>query len=268
MCLLVLAWQSHPRYRVVLAANRDEFHSRASAPLGLWEDGPPILAGRDLEAGGAWLGVDRARRCAVVTNFRDLAPPVPQAPTRGGLVPGYLGGVAAPAGYLDALGAAAPRYAGFNLLLADSEQLWAASNRADPFARPLAPGLYGLSNHLLDTPWPKLLRVRSRAAALLQPGAAGGAEPASLAAALFEVLADRERAELHDLPPTGLPHEREHVLSSPFVLDTDYGTRCSTVLLIGHDDTLYIAERRYAPAGLAAGGNEWLLNAGEWAARA
>jgi uncharacterized protein with NRDE domain len=268
MCLLVIAWRSHPRYRVVLAANRDEFHSRPSAPISVWQDGPPILAGRDLEAGGAWLGVDRARRCAVVTNFRDLAPPVPGAPTRGGLVPGYLGGAAAPSGFLAAIGSSAPRYAGFNLLLADGEELWHASNRAEPFARRLAPGLYGLSNHLLDTPWPKLLRVRARAAALLQPGAAADAGPAALAAALFEMLADRERAELHDLPPTGLPPEREHMLSSPFVLDADYGTRCSTVLLLGHDDTLYIAERRFAAAGEPAGGNEWLLNAGEWAANA
>jgi uncharacterized protein with NRDE domain len=264
MCLLVLAWQAHPVYRAVLAANRDEYHARPSAPLARWRDGPPILAGRDLEAGGTWLGVDRARRFCVVTNFRDLAPRLPGAPTRGELVPGYLGAVAKAEDWLETAAASAGEYAGFNLLLGDATRLWYASNRAERFARPLAAGIYGLSNHLLDTPWPKLLRVRARVGALLQDRAGLQADPRADAAALLAVLADRGRAELHDLPPTGLPHEREHVLSSPFVLDPDYGTRCSTVLLLGHDDTLYLVERRFDARGAASGENEWQLNPGDW----
>jgi uncharacterized protein with NRDE domain len=268
MCLLVVAWRAHPHYRLVLAANRDEFHARPSAPLAPWREGPPILAGRDLQAGGTWLGVDRGRRVGVVTNFRDLAEPLAGAPTRGNLVPGFLGDDAGAGAWLQPLADAAPGYAGFNLLLADERQLWYASNRAEPFARALEPGLYGLSNHLLDTPWPKLLRVRERAGELLRGARGGRPDARADAAALLEVLADRERAELHDLPPTGLPHEREHVLSSPFVVDAEYGTRCSTVLLLGHDDTLHVVERRYDAAGAPSDQDEWRLDGGEWIAPA
>ena len=162
MCLLVLAWQAHPRYRVIVAANRDEFHERPTAPLAKWPAPENILAGRDLRANGTWLGLDRRRHFGVITNFRELQRPRPEAPSRGALIPRYLEGEASAATYLSRLEPEAPRYSGFNLLLSDGDSLWYASNRAGHFARPLPPGVYGLSNQFLDTPWPKLRRVRRR----------------------------------------------------------------------------------------------------------
>ena len=259
MCLLVLAWHAHPRYRLVVAANRDEYHARAAAPLGRWAPPADLIAGRDLRAGGTWLGVDRARRFGVVTNFRELQPARPGAPSRGELIPRYLGGVAGAAQFLADLEPHAAAYSGFNLLLSDGAQLWYGSNRTQPFAHALAPGVYGLSNELLDTPWPKLLRVKHAFAAWL-------ARPEAPAAALFELLNDRTQA-----PPEaalqgsgGLPAQWERVLSAPFVLNSEYGTRCSSVLLAEPDGRLYLAERRFDGAGLCRGETEFSLNAGEW----
>jgi uncharacterized protein with NRDE domain len=146
MCLLVLAWQAHPRYRLVVAANRDEFHERPTAPLAKWPAPQDLLAGRDLRAQGTWLGLDRRRHFGVITNFRELQRPRPEAPSRGALIPRYLGGEDSAGAFLSRLKPEAPRYSGFNLLLTDGDSLWYASNRAEGFARPLPPGVYGLSN--------------------------------------------------------------------------------------------------------------------------
>src|SRR5262249_49783542 len=154
VCLLVLSWEMHQRYRLIVAANRDEFHDRPAASLGRWTGSPDIVAGRDLRAGGTWLGIDRARRFGTVTNYRDLQRPPAGAPSRGGLVPSYLAQPGSAADFLRHLEPTAEAYSGFNLLLTDRRELWYASNRAAPFARALSPGVYGLSNHLLDTPWP------------------------------------------------------------------------------------------------------------------
>lgn len=162
MCLLVLAWAAHPRYRLIVAANRDEYHERPAAPLAKWPEAPHILAGRDLRAAGTWLGLDPARRFGVVTNFRELQLPQPAAPSRGGLIPHYLAGPLGARQFFAQLEPAAAEYSGFNLLLNDAGSLWYGSNRARPFARELPPGVYGLSNELLDTPWPKLVRVKTR----------------------------------------------------------------------------------------------------------
>ena len=175
MCLLVLAWQVHPRYRLVVAANRDEFHERPAAALARWPAPQEILAGRDLRAGGTWLGLDRERRFGVVTNFRELQRPQPDAPSRGMLIPDYLATRQSPAEFFAALGSQAHAYSGFNLLLADRDSLWYGCNRATPFARALPPGVYGLSNEFLDTPWPKLTRVRRAFEAWLdRAGGEGG----------------------------------------------------------------------------------------------
>lgn len=172
MCLLVLAWQRHPRYRLILAANRDEFHDRPTAPLSPWA--PPdqaILAGRDLRAGGTWLAISHSGRFGALTNFREPSQARPDAPSRGELIPAYLRQTAAPGAYLEALAGRAAAYAGFNLLLGDERSLWYASNRSEgPFAQALAPGVYGLSNGLLDSPWPKLRRVRAAFEALVAHG--------------------------------------------------------------------------------------------------
>ena len=259
MCLLVLAWQAHPRYRLIVAANRDEFHERPTAPLAKWPAPENILAGRDLRANGTWLGLDRRRHFGVITNFRELPRPRPEAPSRGALIPRYLEGEASAATYLSRLEPEAPRYSGFNLLLADGDSLWYASNRSEHFARPLPPGVYGLSNQFLDTPWPKLRRVRRRFDAWLS-------DPANASAAeLFALLDDRATATAdEELPQTGIPPEWERVLSAPFVLNPDYGTRCSTVLLLEPSGAGYLAERRFDPNGNPTGATEFALAAGEW----
>ncbi|HWW32780.1 MAG TPA: NRDE family protein [Steroidobacteraceae bacterium] len=259
MCLLVLAWQAHPRYRLVVAANRDEFHERPAAPLARWPEPPGILAGRDLRAAGTWLGLDPARRFGVVTNFRELQERAPAAPSRGGLIPAYLGGAHGAREFCARLAPAATEYAGFNLLLADGGALWYCSNRAAPFARELPPGVYGLSNELLDTPWPKLVRVKARFREWL-------AEPDGAPAGLFTLLADRTQAppEGAPLPAGGLPREWERILSAPFVVHPVYGTRCSTVLLLEPGGRVYLAERRFDSAGDGRGESEFRLNAGDW----
>lgn len=259
MCLLVLAWRIHPRHRLVVAANRDEFHARPSAALGPWGDPAGIIGGRDLQANGAWFAVDARRRFGIVTNFREFGRRRHNAPSRGALIPGYLTSDGAPGSYLRSLETDVPAYAGFNLLLADRDSLWYASNRADPFARELPPGIYGLSNEFLDTPWPKLVRVRARFTALLAADAEA-ANPA-LSGGLFALLADREMAPPEALPAGNLAPELARKLSAPFVLDETYGTRCSTVLTISSDDTLRIAERRFDTRGEPSGETEHVLNA-------
>jgi len=270
MCLLVIAWQAHPRYRLVVAANRDEFHERPTAPMAQWPAPDDILAGRDLRANGTWLALDRHRRFGVVTNFRDLQKAQPEAPSRGRLIPSYLGGRAGAGEFLAALEPRAEVYSGFNLLLADESSLWYASNRVDPgststqltaptqFPRPLPPGVYGLSNQFLDTPWPKLRRVRRRFEMWL-------AERDAFSEALFSMLDDRTTVDTdEDLPRTGLSAEWERILSAPFVLHPDFGTRCSTVLLLEHSGAVVLIERRFDRQGVLSGESRWALGADEW----
>jgi uncharacterized protein with NRDE domain len=257
MCLLVLAWNAHPRYRLVVAANRDEFHERPAAPLARWPEPPGILAGRDLRAGGTWLGIDPQRRFGVVTNFRELQQAAPTAPSRGALVPQFLQAPGSPAEYLRALQPRASTYSGFNVLLSDQDSLWYGCNRLATFARRLDPGIYGLSNEYLDTPWPKLERVRQRFTAWV-------AAASSARAALFELLADSTRVADAELPSTGLAPEWERILSSPFVAHPQYGTRCSTVLLLEHSGALQLHERRFDAQGTTTGDTEMQLGANEW----
>jgi len=259
VCLLVLAWRTHRKYRLVVAANRDEFHERPAAPLARWTLGPNILGGRDLRAGGTWLALDPTRRFGAVTNFRELQRPAPGAPSRGALIPGFLAQPAAADEYLRTLAPHASRYSGFNLLLADEQSLWYASNRAEPFARELPPGLYGLSNHLLDTAWPKLARVRRAFRAWLE---IAGVESSDQ---MLEILADRTPAGVAEtLPETGLDEEWERRLSAPFVLHPDYGTRCSTVLLLATDGAVSLRERRFDATGAVSGETAVTLAPGAW----
>ncbi|HEX6637352.1 MAG TPA: NRDE family protein [Steroidobacteraceae bacterium] len=251
MCLLVLAWRCHPRYRAVVAANRDEFHARPAAALAPWPDLPGVAGGRDLQAGGAWFAVDSRQRFGIVTNFREFGRPRRSAPSRGGLITAYLSGDHAPVDHLRTLETDAPGYAGFNLLLADRDSLWYASNRADTFARELPPGIYGLSNEFLDTPWPKLVRVREKLVSLLESGQQG----AALVAQLLDMLADRATAPVESLPPSGLPSEWARKLSAPFVMDPEYGTRCSTILTVD-DRELVMIERRFDAEGRVTGQSE------------
>ncbi len=257
MCLLVLAWRVHPRYRLIVAANRDEFHERPTAPLAKWPEPNDLLAGQDLRAGGTWLGIDRRHRFGAVTNFRELQRPRRSAPSRGQLVPDFLGQNDSPAEFLARLETDAPGYSGMNLLISDTDELWYASNRMDRFARALPPGVYGLSNEFLDTPWPKLRQVRERFEAWL------GTTPVDPVAELSGLLADREPAD-EGPPQAGLSPEWERTLSAPFVIHPTYGTRCSTVLLLEPAGGIVMAERRFDPAGDVSGETEYHLNAGEW----
>jgi uncharacterized protein with NRDE domain len=264
MCLLVLAWRVHTRYRLVVAANRDEFHARAAAPLAKWPPPADLLAGRDLRSQGTWLGINRERRFGVVTNFRELQPARPAAPSRGELVPDYLGArhdgtPARAADFLVALEPRATAWSGFNLLLSDADSLCYASNRTTPFARELRPAVYGLANESLDTPWPKLQRVRSGFEAWLREGADAEME------GLFALLADRTPAgDPPEARSGALPTEWARALSAPFVLHPEYGTRCSTVLLLEGDGRLQLAERRFDPDGRLSGETEFRLQPGEW----
>ncbi len=246
MCLLVLAWKVHPKYRLVLAGNRDEFHDRPAAPLNWWQDDPRILAGKDLKAGGTWLGVARSGRFGIVTNYRDLQAPIEGAPSRGLLVPRFLTGATSPKEFLDDLRGAAPRYSGFNLLVGGSRALYYFSNRGPNTPQALAPGVYGLSNHALDTPWPKLARTRARFEAALR-------EPELIVETLFAMLADREVAQDAELPATGLPKDWERMVSAPFIVNERYGTRCSNVLLVERNGRTVLQERRFDSAGVQTG---------------
>lgn len=255
MCLLVLAWDVHPKYRLIVAANRDEYHDRPAEALAPWDDAADVLAGRDLRAGGTWLGVDRRRRFGVLTNYREPPGAAPRAPSRGALIPSYLLAQESPAAYLRALEPQADRYGGFNLLLADGEALWYASNRIAPFARRLAPGLYGLSNHRLDTPWPKLTRVRRAFERWLAE-----ATPADAPAELLSMLDDREPAGLCEYPSGS----RERALAAPFVEHPQFGTRCSTVLLLEAGGALWMRERCFDRYARPAAPREYRLGAHEW----
>ena len=249
MCLIVLAWKASPEAHLAVAANRDEFFARRTAPAAWWADEPGVLAGRDLEAGGTWLGVTRGGRFAALTNFRDASAPRKNgAPSRGGLAADFLRGATSAADYAAAVRAIAGRYHGFNLLVSDGAELWSFSNvEGEP--EHLGPGVWGLSNHLLETPWPKVTTARSRLEAALR--AANGAE--NLERRLLDLLEDRATAPESELPATGLPRDWERALSAAFVELPGYGTRASTALVVAADGTVRFTERSFGPRGAPLG---------------
>jgi uncharacterized protein with NRDE domain len=223
MCLILLAWRVHPRFPCVLAANRDEFHDRAAAAAEWWPAEAGILAGRDLHAGGTWLGVTRRGRFAALTNFRDGAARRPDAPSRGALVSDLLESARSVPETLRHLREVGPQYNPFNILFGDAERLGIYESAVGR-ERELAPGVYGLSNHLLDTPWPKVQKAKTALTAAL-------ADPRD-ADEILRLLRDDRRAPDADLPQTGATLEWERLLSSAFVRGEDYGTRCSTLFRI------------------------------------
>lgn len=237
MCLILVGWQVHPDYPLVVAANRDEFYARATAAAAFWPDVPEILGGRDLQAGGTWLGATRSGRFAAVTNVREPGTP-PGRRSRGELTSRFLHSSQSPIDYAEAL--VADDYAGYNLLLADTQTLVYASNRGIA-SRALEPGIYGLSNHRLDTPWPKLLKARESFAQAL----------ATLPKeqAFFSLLADRRVEADENLPDTGVPLAWERLLSAVFVHSPDYGTRASTLLMRNHAGIVLLHEKSFAADG-------------------
>jgi uncharacterized protein with NRDE domain len=246
MCLILAALDWHRDYALVVAANRDEFYERPSAPAAFWAEHPRILGGRDLKAGGTWLAIDRGGRIAAVTNYRqgEREPAAPRS--RGLLVSDYLTADVDPGTYLARVEREAGLYNGFNLLVGNARELRYFSNR-EGRARPLGRGLYGLSNHLLDTPWPKVTASKGALHALL---GGGGAE---LVPSLFALLSDRTQALDESLPRTGIGLDWERLLSSAFIGSEEYGTRSCTVVLIGRDGAVTFVERSFGPSGVPGG---------------
>lgn len=249
MCLAVVAIGAHPRYPLVVAANRDEYHARPAAPLDWWDaGGVELVAGRDLQAGGTWFGATRGGRWCLVTNVRDPARHDPAAPSRGELVTRYLRDGRPPVAALGAIVAAAAGHNGFNLVAGVGASAAWASNRAGA-PLPLEPGVHAVSNALLDTPWPKVERAR---AALADWTRRGSEDPAPLLAA----LRDRTLAPDHALPATGVSLEWERALSAPFIVTAGYGTRCTTLLTLDRDGRACMTEWRFGVDGAAAGASE------------
>jgi len=265
VCLALVALDAHPRYRLFIAANRDEFHARAAEAAQWWPE--DVLAGRDSVGGGTWFGVTRRGRWALVTNYREGVPRDPAAPSRGQLVRVALKDAAPPLACAARLAPDGSRYHGYNLLIGDvlphprpsprgrgetreSLRDWGStaaytSNRASG-ALGLERGIHGLSNHLLETPWPKLLRAKARLAAAMS-------ERVDPIEASFELLADRERAPAASLPSTGVSPEWERLLSSAFIVHREYGTRCSTVLAIESSGCARFIERSFDAMGQPKG---------------
>jgi uncharacterized protein with NRDE domain len=242
MCLLALAWKAHPDYPLILAGNRDERHARASAAAGFWSDAPDVLAGRDLEAGGTWLGITTGGRHAVVTNYREGLNPVKARRSRGALTAEFLEGTMSAMEYVSAVRRRGSDYGAFSLVCGDRDSLWYVSNRSgEPEA--ITPGIHALSNHLLDTPWPKVEAAKARLRSILDSGNLDDD-------ALFDLLADRRPAS-RGLPDTGIGPELERRVSAAFVQNPVYGTRCSTLVLQHRDGSTRFAERRFDAAGTA-----------------
>lgn len=240
MCLIGIAYRPGPQPGLVLAANRDEFYERPSAPAQAWADAPDVFGGRDLKSGGSWLAVSVRGRVAAVTNVRRMVPPNPRAPTRGALVADFVRGSASAAAFAQGLAATAGEYPGFNLLLFDGRELLYVDNHPQYEVAPVAPGVHVVSNDQLDTPWPKSLRLKAVLERTTQR------EP------LFEALGDRRPAPDAELPDTGVGRELERMLSAPFIVSAAYGTRCSTFVRLALG-TIEFEERRFDAYGKLLG---------------
>jgi uncharacterized protein with NRDE domain len=245
VCLALIARDAHPGLALIVAANRDEFHDRASEPAHCWDQPPGLLAGRDAVAGGTWLGVDRDGRFALVTNYHEPGAGRTDAPSRGHLPRDFLAGTAPADAYAASLTADAGNYNGFNLMLGDRDGALCLSNRDPIPLRAIAPGgVHGLGNRLLDSPEPKLDVARSRFTALLACPAA------ELEEALFDLLADRATHGPDDDAPD---HPWREALSAIFVAAPGYGTRCSTLLLVTRHGLASFIERRFDANGRPIG---------------
>lgn len=242
MCLVVVGWRLREDYPLILAANRDEFFARPAAPAHFWEDHGCILAGRDLQQGGTWLGLTRSGRVAAVTNFRSGRTPRTGQRSRGWLVRDYLLSEQETPGYIAQIRATADQYDGFNLIAGTPRGLFHYSNRGAEVTA-LTPGTHGLSNHLLNTPWPKVQRACRGLTALADSPAA------ALPEALFALLADRTQPPDEALPDTGIGMEWERLLSTAFIQSQEYGTRCSTVVLVDRTGRAVFEEHSFAADG-------------------
>jgi len=247
MCLILFAFRAHPRYPLIVAANRDEFLSRPTKPAELWGTDPEILGGRDLKEGGTWLGLDPMGSFSAITNYRDPTALIENAPSRGQLVIDFLNSRQSPDSYLSSIagteeGNSDERYNGYNLIVFRNQQLGYYSNRGDARPRLLSPGIYGLSNHLLNTPWPKVEIGRDRLQRALRNDDVD-------TDGLLQILSDRRSAGDQYLPVTGVPLDVESSLSSIFIRMEDYGTRSSTIVLLDNEGTFRFVEISYDKEG-------------------
>ena len=235
MCLIVFAWKLLPECPLVLAANRDEFFDRPTQAAHWWDDHPLVYAGRDLQAGGTWLGINRSGRFAALTNIRKGGEKRDDVRSRGELVAGFLQSNLSAEDYLSSVRERAAEYNGFNLLLGDHQHSFWFSNEGATSIQPLEPGIYGLSNGSLDTPWPKVLRAKAQFSSLLCQGAPDDA--------YFEMLSDTTRAADGRLPDTGVSLEWERLLSPICIESPEYGTRASTLLRLNSGGQAHLIER-------------------------
>jgi uncharacterized protein with NRDE domain len=243
MCLIFLSIHQHPDYKLIVAANRDEFYHRQTAAAEFWPTHPEIVGGRDLEAMkedgtcGTWMAMAKTGKIAMLTNYRDPKNINPKAPSRGFLVSDYLLNTISPQKYLEGIEPTAKAYNGFNLIVGDANELFYLSNYKSGFEK-ISDGLHGLSNHLLDTPWPKVVRGKNKMASLFSKSKVDVNE-------IMNALYDEDRATDEKLPDTGIGLERERALSSMFIKTNNYGSRCSTVVLIDKNNKVDFTERVY-----------------------
>ena len=235
MCLLLVSFESHPKYKLIIAANRDEFYSRSAAPAKFWKDQPSLLAGKDLQAGGTWLGITKQGRFAAITNYRDMKNLKKDAPSRGELVTAFLTGNVSPAIFSDKLLSSAEKYNGYNLIYGSQKELFYFSNQTKKTIK-LETGIYGLSNHLLDTPWHKVEKSKTSFKKILSKDNISTDD-------LFDILSDTSIPPDELLPDTGLTLEIERAVSPVFVETQFYGTRSSTVIFVDMDNQVTFIEK-------------------------
>lgn len=249
MCLIALGIGQHPDYPLILAANRDEFHARPTKDAQWWPDKPDIVGGRDLQAGGTWLALHRKGRFATVTNFRDAEPPRAGHRSRGHLVTGFLESHLTPAAYLDTIDE--DKYAGFNLIVGTMNDIAYLSNR-EQGTRQLDAGIYGLSNALLDGPWHKVEKSKEKLAVAVADSKVDETQ-------LMRLMNDRGKAPVAEVETGRLDFGAAHAITAPFIVMPDYGTRCTTVVLVDHHGNWRFAERRFGPAGQKTGESKFMF---------
>ena len=243
MCLIALAWKTHPHFSLLLAANRDEWFEREAKPAQWWEDCPTTFGGRDLQAGGTWLAAAKDGRFAAITNYRENREKPKNTSSRGGLVSDYLVFDDSAETYAKTVAQQCDQYLGFSLLLGDASSLWIVSNRDASSPRALAPGVYALSNAQLDTPWPKVRRAKFEMQQLLDKNM-DETSPTKLSQKLINIMQDYELPLDHELPDTGVGIEWERTLAPAFISTVQYGTRCTTAL-VATSERMYFTERSF-----------------------
>ena len=243
MCLILIAFDPAAEQRLVVAGNRDEFHARPTQKADWWPDAPDILGGRDLQAGGSWLAVSRAGRFAAVTNYRDAEATKRGKVSRGLLITEFLQSAATPVDYINTIDG--DGYAGFNLLVSDGNSLAYLSNRSSNFGE-LPPGMYGLSNATLDTPWEKVERSKGGLRELINSNSVNETS-------LMRLLADREKGPVEEAQSDHLPFATAHAITAPFIVLPEYGTRCSTTVIMTQAGHWQFAEQRFAADGSKTG---------------